>query len=77
MFLSTGTVLRSLTPEDIARVAQRYLKASIWTVGRLHAVGDSAGSCGVKVPARTPERSLAMLNNYAGRAAVAQGEAFF
>ncbi len=43
MFLDRDRT-EKLTPQDIARVAQRYLKASNLTVGRFTPVGGSAGS---------------------------------
>ncbi len=71
MFLDRDRT-EKLTPEDIARVAQKYLKASNLTVGRF-TPSDTAPDRAI-VPS-VPDVS-AMLNNYVGRAAVAQGEAF-
>ncbi len=71
MFLDRDRT-EKLTPEDIARVAQRYLKTSNLTVGRF-TPSETAPDRAVIPP--VPDVS-AMLNNYTGRAAVAQGEAF-
>jgi zinc protease len=71
MFLDRDRT-EKLTPEDIERVAQRYLKASNLTVGRF-TPSETAPDRSVVPP--VPDVS-AMLSNYAGRAAVAQGEAF-
>ena len=71
MFLDRDRT-EKLTPEDIARVAQRYLKGSNLTVGRFTPT-DAAPDRAVVPP--TPDVS-AMLKDYTGRAAVAQGEAF-
>ncbi len=45
MFLDRDRT-EKLTPEDIARVAQKYLKASNLTVGRFTPSGDNTGSRG-------------------------------
>ena len=72
MFLDRDRT-EKMTPEDIARVAKRYLK-DFESDGRpLHAVGDSAGSRGGATRARMFRRCLTIT---AGRAAVEQGEAF-
>jgi zinc protease len=63
--------LKKVTPEDVQRVAAKYLKASNRTLG-------------IFVPTAKPERSeipatpdvAAMLKDYKGEAAVASGEAF-
>ena len=71
MFLDRDRT-EKVTPEDIARVANRYLKASNLTVGRFVPVETAPQRAEVHP---TPDVA-AMLNNYAGRAAVEQGEAF-
>ena len=71
MFLDRDRT-EKVTPEDVARVAKTYLKDSNLTVGRFVPV-DTAPDRAVVRPA--PDVS-AMLNNYTGRAAVEQGEAF-
>jgi len=71
MFLDRDRT-EKITPEDIARVAKRYLKDSNLTVGRFMPV-DVAPERAEVHP--TPDVA-AMLNNYTGRAAVEQGEAF-
>ena len=71
MFLDRDRT-EKITPEDIARVAKNYLKSSNLTVGRFVPV-ETAPERAVVHP--TPDVS-AMLSNYAGRAAVEQGEAF-
>jgi zinc protease len=71
MFLDRDRT-EKLTPEDIERVARKYLKASNLTVGRF-TPSETAPDRAVVPP--VPDVS-AMLSNYAGRAAVAQGEAF-
>jgi zinc protease len=70
MFLNRDRV-EKVTPEDVARVAQKYLKASNRTIGEF-------------IPTENPERTEVaavpdvegMLKNYAGRAAIEAGEAF-
>ncbi len=71
MFLDRDRT-EKIMPEDVARVAKRYLKDSNLTVGRFVPV-DTAPERAVVPP--TPDVA-AMLNNYTGRAAVEQGEAF-
>jgi len=71
MFLDRDRT-EKVTPEDIARVANRYLKASNLTVGRFMPVETAPGRAEVNP---TPDVA-AMLKGYAGRAAVEQGEAF-
>jgi len=73
MFLDRDRT-EKVTPEDVARVAKAYLLASNRTVGKFVPVEAA--------PQRVDPRRLetpdltAMLNNYTGRAAVEQGEAF-
>ena len=63
--------LRAVTPADVQRVAQRYLKSANRTVGLF-------------MPTKTPDRAeippvpdvAAMLKDYRGQTATAQGEAF-
>ncbi len=71
MFLDRDRT-EKITPEDIARVAKRYLKDSNLTVGRFVPVETAPERAEVHP---TPDVA-AMLNNYTGRAAVEQGEAF-
>jgi zinc protease len=71
MFLDRDRT-EKVTPEDVARVAKTYLKDSNLTVGRF--LPTEAAPERVEVRA-TPDVT-AMLNNYTGRAAVEQGEAF-
>jgi len=70
MFLNRDRI-EKVTPEDVARVAQKYLKASNRTIGEF-------------IPTDKPDRTEiaavpdvdGMLKNYTGRAAVEAGEAF-
>jgi len=70
MFLNRDRV-EKVTPEDVARVAKKYLKASNRTIGEF-------------IPTENPDRTEVastpdvegMLKNYAGHAAVEAGEAF-
>ena len=71
MFLDRDRT-EKITPEDVARVAKRYLRDSNLTVGRFVPV-DAAPERAEVHP--TPDVT-AMLNGYTGRAAVEQGEAF-
>ena len=71
MFLDRDRT-EKVTPEDVARVAKAYLKDSNLTVGRF----IPAETAPERVEVRPTPDITAMLNNYAGRAAVEQGEAF-
>jgi len=71
MFLDRDRT-EKITPEDIARVAKRYLKDSNLTVGRFLPVDQAPERAEVHP---TPDVE-AMLKGYTGRAAVVQGEAF-
>ncbi len=70
LFLNRDRV-EQVTPEDVARVAKTYLKASNRTIGKF-------------IPEDAPDRSTiaaapdleATLRNYTGKAAVEEGEAF-
>ena len=70
MFLDRDRI-KAVTPEDVARVAKLYLKTSNRTLGRF-------------IPEAQPDRAeipktadvAAMVKNYKGNAAVAQGESF-
>jgi zinc protease len=70
LFLNRDRV-EQVTPEDVARVAKVYLKASNRTTGKF--IPEDAPDRTV-VPA-TPDLE-ATLRNYTGRAAVEEGEAF-
>jgi zinc protease len=70
MFLDRDRT-EKVTPEDVARVAAKYLKASNRTIGEFIPVENPDRT---EVPP-TPDVS-AMLRNYTGRAAVEAGEAF-
>ncbi|MDQ6788391.1 MAG: insulinase family protein [Acidobacteriota bacterium] len=73
LYFLTRDRLRTVTPEDVQRVAAKYLKQSNRTVGLF-------------IPTQTPDRSeipntndadiLAMVKDYKGEAAMAAGEAF-
>jgi zinc protease len=71
MFLDRDRT-EKVTPQDVARVAKDYLKPSNRTIGQFIPT-DAPPDRAVIKPA--PDLS-AMLNNYTGRAAVEQGEAF-
>ena len=71
MFLDRDRT-EKVTPEDVERVAKAYLKPSNLTVGRFIPTETAPERVEVKP---TPDVT-AMLNNYTGRAAVEQGEAF-
>jgi zinc protease len=72
MFLNRDR-LQKVTPEDVQKVAQKYLKQSNRTVGKF-------------IPTQNPDRAeipqisesdvLAMVKDYKGNEAVAEGEAF-
>ncbi len=70
LFLNRDRI-EQVTPEDVARVAKLYLKASNRTIGRF--IPEDAPDRTV-VPA-TPDLE-ATLRNYNGKAAVEEGEAF-
>jgi zinc protease len=63
--------LRSVTPEDVQRVATKYLVASNRTLGMFF---PTANPVRAEIPAKMD--TAAMLKNYKGEAAVATGEAF-
>ena len=63
--------LKKVTPEDVARVAQLYLKTSNRTLGRFIPTATRSGSRGR--PPAPPDGDAQELH---GRAAVEQGEAF-
>jgi zinc protease len=63
--------MKNVTPEDIARVAKQYLKASNRTVGRFVPTAQPDRS---EIPA-TPDIA-AMLKDYKGSATIESGEAF-
>lgn len=70
LFLNRDRI-EKVTPEDVARVAKTYLKASNRTIGKF--IPEAAPDRTVV----TPEPDLeATLRNYTGKAAVAEGEAF-
>ena len=71
MFLDRDRT-EKVTPEDVTRVAKTYLTASNLTVGRF----IPTDSTPARVEVRPAPDVAAMLNNYTGRAAVEQGEAF-
>ncbi len=71
MFLDRDRT-EKITPADVARVAKTYLKASNRTVGKFLPVETAPERVEIH---GTPDIS-AMVNNYTGRAAVEQGEAF-
>src|SRR5665213_3658081 len=71
MFLDRDRT-EKITPEDVARVAKRYLKDSNLTVGRFVPVDVAP----VRAEVHPTPDVEAMLNGYKGRAAVEQGEAF-
>lgn len=62
-----------VTPEDIARVAAKYLKASNRTIGEFIPTDNPDKDRTVVAP--TPEISE-LLKNYTGKAAIEDGEAF-
>jgi zinc protease len=63
--------LRKVTPEDVSRVASAYLKPSNRTVGEFHPTQKPDRA---EIPA--PPDVTAMLKDYKGDAAIAEGEAF-
>ena len=63
--------LEKVTPEDVMRVAQAYLKVENRTVGTYQPTQVAARAA---IP-QTPDVA-ALVQNYKGRAAMAQGEAF-
>jgi zinc protease len=63
--------LRKVTPEDVSRVASAYFKASNRTVGEFHPTQKPDRA---EIPA--PPDVTAMLKDYKGDAAIAEGEAF-
>src|SRR3984893_9049297 len=63
--------LRKVTPEDVSRVASAYFKASNRTVGEFHPTPKPDRA---EIPA--PPDVTAMLKDYKGDAAIAEGEAF-
>ena len=71
MFLDRDRT-EKVAPEDVARVAKSYLKASNRTVGQFIPVEATPERAEIRA---TPDVT-AMLNNYAGRASVEQGEVF-
>lgn len=70
LFLDRDRV-KKVTPEDVARVAKLYFKSSNRTIGRFI---PTANPDRTQVPA-TPDVA-ALLKDYKGNAAIAQGEAF-
>jgi len=70
IFLNRDRV-EQVKPEDVARVAKQYLKASNRTIGKF--IPEDAPDRSVIPPAPDLE---ATLKNYTGKAAVADGEAF-
>ena len=63
--------LRKVTPEDVSRVASAYFKASNRTVGEFHPTPKPDRA---EIPA--PPDVTAMLKDYKGDTAIAEGEAF-
>jgi zinc protease len=63
--------LRSVTPEDVQRVAAKYLLASNRTLGMFFPTSNPIRA---EIPARMD--TAAMLKDYRGEAAIATGEAF-
>ncbi len=70
LFLNRDRI-EQVTPEDVARVAKLYLKASNHTIGKF--IPEDAPDRTVVTPAPDLE---ATLRNYTGKAAVEEGEAF-
>ncbi len=64
--------LGQVTPEDVHRVAQAYLKQSNRTVGYYYPVDETPARAEIPVP---PDVA-ALVDGYEGRAAIAEGEAF-
>ncbi len=64
--------LEQVTPEDVHKVAQAYLKPSNRTVGYYYPTAETPARA--EIPA-TPDVA-AMVDGYVGRAAIAEGEAF-
>ena len=64
--------LEQVTPEDVHRVAQAYLKPSNRTIGYYYPADETPARA--EIPA--PPDVAALLDGYVGRAAVAEGEAF-
>ena len=65
--------LRKVTPEDVQRVAGKYLKQSNRTVGMFM---PTAKPDRAEIPTVKDAEVLAMVNDYKGDAMMAQGEAF-
>jgi zinc protease len=63
--------IKTVTPEDVARVAKLYLKSSNRTIGQFIPTDHPDRS---EIPA--PADVSAMVKDYKGQAALAQGEAF-
>ncbi|MEO8100249.1 MAG: pitrilysin family protein [Acidobacteriota bacterium] len=64
--------IEKVTPEDVVRIAQKYLLESNRTIGRFIPAAESPKRAEI-----TPTRDLnAALNGYTGRAASEEGEAF-
>ena len=64
--------LEKVTPEDVHRVAQAYLKNSNRTVGYFYPAEETPARA--EIPA--PPDVAALVDGYVGRAAIAEGEAF-
>ena len=64
--------LEQVTPEDVHRVAQAYLKRSNRTVGYYYPVDETPARA--EIPA--PPDVVALVDGYVGREAIAEGEAF-
>jgi zinc protease len=65
--------LRKVTPADVQRVAQQYLKPANRTLGFFQ---PTAAPDRAEIPATSDADVAAMLNGYKGDAKVAEGEAF-
>lgn len=72
MFLQRDRV-QSVTPEDVQRVARKYLKQSNRTVGKFIPTEKPDRA---EIPVKTDEEILALVKDYRGRETVAKGEAF-